>query len=178
MGDGASTFKWRKNEVSELADQAMVANLLTQSDVVFAAVPNGHVRTKRQLITAAKEGVKAGMPDMLIFTPPPALYGRVYAVGVALEMKKTGAKSNAVRKNQRAWLRKLAANGWIPVVGYGAADAIAHLQVLGYAFKDFALNDRAVSDTTVRRLAKFKQLVEAGAPTSDYIALHKDEDDG
>lgn len=168
MGDGSSTFKFRKSELGELEQQAQVVRLLDEFGYKFCAVPNGHVRTARQQIQAKQEGMKAGIPDLLIFTPPPALYGKVYATGVALEMKRATAKSGDLRTNQRKWLRDLSTLGWVPVCGYGAADAIAMLQSLGY-FPGFEQNTRTLTDQTKTRVRKFHALVEACAETREYI---------
>jgi hypothetical protein len=146
--------------------------LLKDFGVKFCAVPNGHVRSSRQHIQAAQEGVSKGMVDLLIFTPPPALYGKVYAVGTALEMKRANAKSRDVRREQRVWLRDLAALGWVPLVGYGAGDAIAQLQALGY-FPGLDLNSRAITATTTHRTSRLAALIESGVPTASYIAPRK-----
>ena len=72
-------------------------------------------------------GVKAGVPDVLIFTAPP---GRPYARGVAIELKRQ--RGGTVSAKQSAWIDDLRASGWIAVVCKGAAAAIVTLQDLGY----------------------------------------------
>lgn len=116
-------------DLTELQHQAVVVSLLRQTNYLFASVPNGHVRSKLQSIRAYQEGVSAGIPDLLIFTRPPA---RPSAPGVALEMKREGATHHAVRPEQRAWHDNLRAAGWYVIVAYGSVDAVAKLKTLGY----------------------------------------------
>lgn len=161
-------------ETSELHQQAQVATVLTNHGHCFAAVPNGHVRSVWQNITGALEGVQAGMPDMLIFDPPPSL---PHAVGVALEMKRLKGASRDVKKRQRKWLTKLAKRGWVPLVGYGASDAIVLLQALGY-LEGCEVNEHRILHP--RRLARVIALVERQAPTTDFLfgsAVGDDDED-
>ena len=107
----------------------MVVYWLRTRKICHAHPPNEGRRTKRVGARLLAAGLAPGLPDLLIFDPPPA---KPYAVGVALEMKRANATKSAVRANQRAWLADLAERGWGALVGYGARDAIAKLQALGY----------------------------------------------
>lgn len=95
--------------------------------LLWAHVPNGgarHPAVARQLRAA---GVKAGVPDVLIFDPPP-LCGT--HVGTALELKR--AKGGRASDLQRDWLKALAERGWAVSVEHGADAAIQALERLGY----------------------------------------------
>lgn len=123
------TSALQPRDLTELQHQAVVVSLLRQVNLLFASVPNGHVRSKMQSIQAYQEGVSAGIPDLLIFTRPPV---RPSAPGVALEMKREGATHHAVRPEQRVWHDNLRAAGWYVIVAYGSVDAVAKLKTLGY----------------------------------------------
>lgn len=116
-------------ELSELQQQSIVVSVLRRAGILCAAVPNGHVRSKRQSIQAFQEGVSAGFPDLLIFSRPPA---HPDACGTVLEMKRGTATPHDVRPEQRKWLENLRSVGWCVVVGFGAKDAVDKLRQLGY----------------------------------------------
>lgn len=117
------------NELSELSEQAIVVSALRRAGYLLFAVPNGHVRSKRQQVQARHEGVSGGVPDLIIADPPPA---RPDLFATALEMKRAHAVPSELRDNQVAWLDALAKRRWAAVVGLGADDALAKLRLLGY----------------------------------------------
>jgi hypothetical protein len=95
--------------------------------LLWAHVPNGgarHIAIARQLRAA---GVKSGVPDVLIFDPPPLCATHV---GAALELKRTDG--GTASDNQRDWLKALAERGWAVSVEHGAEAAIQALERLGY----------------------------------------------
>lgn len=95
--------------------------------VLWTHPPNGGKRGKATAAKLKREGVKAGVPDALIFTPPPAHPG---ARGVALELKRQ--RGGRVSDEQEEWLGRLAALGWVTLVCKGATAAQKALQELGY----------------------------------------------
>jgi hypothetical protein len=113
--------------------QADVVRWLESNSVLFCAVPNGSwlagdkLRRARQMTKLKAEGLRSGVPDLLIFTPPPACPG---AVGAALEMKREGGDKPS--EKQLWWLDWLGRLGWQCSVQYGAAAAISWLESLGY----------------------------------------------
>lgn len=111
---------------SELREQVALARRLTAAGLLWCHVPNGGYRSSREAAALAASGVKAGVPDVLVFTPPPAAPG---APGCALELKALGGSPS---EEQRVWLAALAALGWATVVAYGCDDAVEQLRLLGY----------------------------------------------
>ncbi len=114
---------------------------LRRRRLLFCHVPNEGRRSQRRGAALKRQGLSAGVPDFLIFTPPPrdvpAFMGDpqsgriVRAVGVAVEMKRRsgGRLSDA----QRVWLAGLSDCGWLTYVTRGADAAIEQLTRLGYS---------------------------------------------
>lgn len=103
----------------EEKEQEWLCEFLDLTKLDYCAVPNGGHRHKRTAIAMKRTGVKAGVPDILIFSRPlhdPAV------VGVAIELKRT--KGGRVPKTQRDWHEKLRGHGWIVLVCRGAGHAI------------------------------------------------------
>ena len=91
----------------------------------WAHVPNEgqrHPAVGRRLRAA---GMKAGVPDVLVFTPAP-----VGGKPVAIELKRV--RGGTVHPAQWAWLDGLANCGWDAYLARGSAEAIAILTKHGY----------------------------------------------
>ena len=113
---------WESIEQADLADalDAHPARLL------WAHIPNER-SGRRQAGILASQGVKSGVPDVIIWTPPLFVAG---AVGVAIELKRRGATPSSVKPTQRQWLASLQALGWIAVSARGAGPAVALVEAL------------------------------------------------
>ena len=74
-----------------------------------------------------KCGVKPGVPDVLIYTPPPKHLGKV---GTAVELKRRDG--GVVSEFQQEWLADLERHGWLITVAHGWEDAVKFLQEAGY----------------------------------------------
>lgn len=83
------------------------------------AVPNGGYRNKVTAIKLQEEGVKSGVPDLLL----PIARKRVYSTwaGLAIEMKDG---KNKTTPNQDWWLQSLSDYGWCTQVCHSADEAI------------------------------------------------------
>jgi hypothetical protein len=116
----------------EQAEQVALAKWLDARGVLWCHVPNGGKRSisiARQLKAA---GTKAGVPDVLIFTPPPKNPG---AHGVAIELKSVkikGLPRGQVMAEQERWLNELNHVGWHTTVAWGCEEAMQYLLDLGY----------------------------------------------
>ena len=86
--------------IPEHWEQVQVAKALDRAGAVYCAIPNGGFRIRREASMLKAEGVKSGVPDLLIFSVPDGGDFR----GVALEMKRANGKPSDLRKSQRAWL--------------------------------------------------------------------------
>lgn len=113
--------------MSERDHQVALADYLDALGLLWCHVPNGG---RRNRVTAARmkaEGVKPGVPDVLIFTRPP---GAPEASGVAVELKKPRTRTAAgrVRPEQQDWLEGLESEGWLCCVAYGWHEAARWLE--------------------------------------------------
>lgn len=84
-------------------------------------VPNGGLRNKATAARMKGEGVKAGVPDIVL---PVAKQG---FNGLYIELKKRD-HSNGPTTLQRDWLRRLDREGYKAVVCYGSDEAIETIQ--------------------------------------------------
>lgn len=125
-----------QDDATEEAEQAALAAALDASGVLWCHVPNGGHRHKATAGRMKGQGVKAGVPDVLVFTPPPA---QPDARGIAVELKRSSLRPKqpgaaiptCVSAAQRQWLADLEALGWVTIIAYGVDHAIAELQQLG-----------------------------------------------
>ena len=117
---------------SEHSEQVLVVRRLqtARPAILFCAVPNGGRRSKHEGAKLRAEGMRRGVPDLLIFSAPPALEGKV---GTALEMKRQ--KGGRLSAEQKEWLKAVEDQGWHTIVGRGAKDALEQLASAGYAVR-------------------------------------------
>lgn len=143
---------------SEEHEQRALAQWLDLNRILWCHVPNGGQRSKAVAGKLRAAGVKAGVPDVLIFDrprcagaecpaerlahPPHELEHdparcRLRPPGVAIELKRrrpAGSRisDSRISDDQVEWILDLSDRGWITRVCYGADEAIALLQSLGF----------------------------------------------
>lgn len=76
-------------------------------------VPNGGFRNKSVARKLKLQGVKTGVPDILIFFEP----------RTAIELKRTDGKGK-VSKDQKKWIKMLTEQGWSCYTCHGIDEAI------------------------------------------------------
>lgn len=108
---------------TEAEEQSRLVQLLRRKGVVVFAVPNGGRRNPREAVALRRQGVQAGIPDLVL--PGPDARWRC----LAIEMKRR--QGGRVSEEQEACHRLLRACGWQVLVCHGADDALAQLQALG-----------------------------------------------
>lgn len=126
MTPGIRFARRRPASPHEHVEMVALARWLDMRRLVWCHPPN---EAKRSFAVAARlraEGLKTGVPDVLIFTPPTAQPGR----GVALELKRK--VGGVVSDDQRRWLEDLRRCGWVTLVARGADEAIKLLLGCGY----------------------------------------------
>jgi hypothetical protein len=93
------------------------------------AVPNGGLRNKTVAVKLKMEGVKSGVPDLILPVPVKKF------TGLAIEMKDG---KNKTTENQEIWLKRLASLGWKTAVCYSADEAIKIIcEYLGLVIADY-----------------------------------------
>jgi hypothetical protein len=113
--------------VTEAVTQKEVARWLDMRGHLWCHVPNGGKRSVRTAAALKAQGVKRGVPDILVFHRPPRA---PQCIGAALELKREG--TNRVSDEQRTWLAALADLGWAVFAAEGSDVAIGWLAELGY----------------------------------------------
>lgn len=111
--------------------QRELAKALDAANLLWTATANGGKRDKRTAASLKAQGLKPGVPDILIFTPPPSGIG----CGMALELKRDagqGKQRGRLSPHQRIWLEELRALGWRAEVAYGYDHALEILRGAGY----------------------------------------------
>jgi len=116
-------------EESEQMALAELLDRLTYNDqpLRWCHVPNGGKRHIAAAVKFKRLGVKKGIPDILIFDPPPSCAG---AKGAVIELKR--AKGGKVSSEQEEWLDYFSGRGWRTAVCNGIDEAIEELKLWGY----------------------------------------------
>ena len=112
---------------NEDIEQLAVVRYLEMKGVNFFHVPNGGLRNVMVAKKLKAQGVKAGVPDIIITDAPPYHHT---APGAAIEMKRV--KGGFVSENQKEWLQHLENRGWCCKVAKGANEAIEFLKSIGF----------------------------------------------
>ena len=118
----------------EDAIQLTVAGVLDAAGIAWFHPPLGGYRTTAEGAILKSLGAKAGIPDIIIFDPPPCspicpTCGRPEAPGAFDEIK---AGKNQTEPEQDAWHRVLWDRDWLGGVSRGIDDTLDKLRGLGY----------------------------------------------
>lgn len=106
--------------------QINVAKTLDAAAVLWCHVANERKTTEERGIFLRRKGVKKGVQDVLIFTPPPLC---PQFVGSAIEIK---TLDGTVSSDQRYWFERLYACRWYTTIDRGYDAVISKLKQLGY----------------------------------------------
>lgn len=125
----------RRSEEDDI--QLSVAQTLDAINATWCHVPNGG---KRDLLEAKKLkrlGVKPGVPDILIFDPPPASpvcshCHNPIARGTFIELK---TDKGVTSDEQHEWIRRLIDRRWAGGIGVGIDETLENLKKLGYPIR-------------------------------------------
>ena len=90
--------------------------------VLIYHVPNGGHRHKAVAAKLKGQGVKAGVPDLVV----PMARGGFF--GLYIEFKATPPNDAAVSISQYAWIRQLSEQGYLAIVCRGHFDAMEQLR--------------------------------------------------
>ena len=107
---------------------------LDSLNVLWTATANGGKRDKRTASSLKAQGVKRGVPDILIFTPPM----NTQYLGFAIELKVPSTdtrRKGRVSEHQRIWMQELRSLGWRAEIAYGFDHAVELLEKAGYTYE-------------------------------------------
>ena len=105
--------------MSEAQEQAAVIEWCAWAHVPVFHIPNGGYRNPREAARLKAQGVKAGVPDLMVPVPNGECHG------LFIEMK---AGNNKPSDKQLRWLSILEENGYRATVCWGADEAIAEIR--------------------------------------------------
>jgi len=118
--------RWKSEVPTEFEEQCKLAEYLDRQGYTWCHVPNGG---NRDAVTGAKmkkQGVKPGVPDVLIFETPDLGYKT--CKGIAIELKRQNGSQSDLRNSQKKWLHNLKVLSWQTKVAFGADEAIDWLE--------------------------------------------------
>ena len=115
-----------RGDNTEEQHQRWLCQWLDNKRLFWCHTPNGGLRTKIAGAKLKAQGVKRGVPDVIIFDPPP---GGGY-VGAAIELKPVGKGRPSAE--QKMWLEGLKERGWAVTIAHGWNEAVSWLESLGY----------------------------------------------
>lgn len=137
MGKGAPEGRVKKTPTKKAGAASSVptedyelrrlAGWLDKKAILWCHVANEGQNKWQYRAKMANRGVKPGVPDVLIFSPPPKVVG---ARGVAIELKRV--KGGTVSRYQKDWLDRLEQADWLTHIAKGHENAIIYLKELGY----------------------------------------------
>jgi len=110
---------------TEYEEQIKLAEYLDMKGYCWCHVPNGGNRDAKTGAKMKKQGVKPGVPDVLIFDDPCN-----NSNGIAIELKRSNGRLLDVRESQKEWLKALEWRNWQTKIAFGADEAINFLKNL------------------------------------------------
>lgn len=113
---------------SEAELQRAVAAILDRLGLLWCHVPNGSIRDKKTAALLQREGVKAGVPDVLIFD-----HTTIAESGCAIELKHGRGR---LSEEQGEWASRLASRDWYWVCCYTVCEVLNVLESCGYLAVD------------------------------------------
>lgn len=119
----------RPRNPMEAFEQTKLAEWLDGRGLHWEHIPNEGERTAQQGAALRRQGLKKGVPDVYVHTPPPR---HPLVRGVAVELKRRDGSESDVKAEQRYRMKRLRECGWLTHVAYGARDAIEYLKTLGF----------------------------------------------
>lgn len=134
MTEKMSAAEYRKNKnLSEYDEQIKLAEYLDMRGFLWCHVPNGGNRDAKTGAKMKRQGVKPGVPDVLIFENPTDISRNLNlqsSRNIAIELKRENGSMSDLSDVQKEWLLDLEKRGWLIKVAFGADDAIEWLESL------------------------------------------------
>jgi hypothetical protein len=107
-----------RNDSLESAHQQFIVKWLRNRRYLFTAPGNGHFNSRNARIKASRQGMEAGVPDLLIFEQ------RHGYSGLGIEMKRPKPYASVLSVAQQVYHDRLREKNWLVVTCYGAQEAL------------------------------------------------------
>ena len=128
-----SRKKSKSKYLTEEQEQLRLVTKLKRRNLLFMHAPLGGGRGVVSAARMKRMGARKGFPDLVIYDTPP---GAPHKKGVAIELKRARPAPSKVSPEQKWWLEQLDLNGYECRICYGADEAIAFLNELGWDFSN------------------------------------------
>ena len=167
--------KRRPGRSIEAFHHMSVARWMDVLGIFFAHYPSGEDRSISTGAKLKKMGVKPGIPDFLIFDPPPRA---PFLRGTVLEMKGPIIPGDpsyrpSVSSEQKDRLIDFWLRGWLPLAAYGSRQAIEYLEHWGYGKRNVSADCAIVTGrdllTELRQSEPFEGFLKAA--NKDILAV-------
>ena len=112
----------------EAWEQKQVVRWMSSRGIELFSVPNEGRRSPGLANHMKALGMRHGVPDLIVITPPPAHP----EMRLAIEMKRTDGSTADLTKHQIATHEAMARNGWTVWVCFGHEQTITRLKEVGY----------------------------------------------
>ena len=103
--------------LTEHEEQVLVIEYCDLKNITVFAIPNGSNKSKASANKFKKEGLRSGVPDLMI---PVARQG---AFGLFIKMKRSKSTPSQLSDNQRKWIKILDSEGYAVHICNGFEDA-------------------------------------------------------
>jgi hypothetical protein len=120
----------REQNPLEESEQMALVDWLDIHGICYQASQMGAYLAPATFNRMKRMGCKPGFPDIMIYDRPYLCENGSLYVGCAIELKRK--KGGIVSEEQSKWMERLAERGWACSICYGAEEAIAFLETLGY----------------------------------------------
>ena len=105
---------------TEHQEQSLVVKYCTLKKIPIFHIPNGSYKSVTARTKSKQEGLKAGVPDLMIPVPNKNHHG------LFIEMKRV--KNSKVSVHQKQWIELLNKQGYKAIVCYGNNEAIKEIE--------------------------------------------------
>jgi len=155
--------KRRPGRSIEAPHHMSVARWMDVLGIFFVHYPSGEDRSLRTGAKLKRMGVKPGIPDFLIFDPPPKA---PFLRGTVLEMKgpiipEDRSYRPSLSDEQKERLLDFWGRGWLPLVAYGCKQAIEYLEHWGYGKRNVASDAALFSGADLQNALRSTEPCEA-----------------
>lgn len=113
---------YKSNITTESQEQIAIVKYCDLKKIKIFHIPNGSYKSLTARIKSKQEGLRAGVPDLMIPIPISKYHG------LFIELKRRDKNKSKVSENQKKWINDLNNLGYLALVCYGANEAIKSIE--------------------------------------------------